>query len=134
MDDYINNVKNGDPISGPNRALNFVSCVFQNANNLNSIETCSNLELEPDQYRTYIEYIRLNTVEVENVMQKMRYETLAVISNIGTLVRVPLVTVNGIADYNALDDLVQETCAQYQVSNNFSSCIELINPDKHIQT
>ena len=117
VENYINTPKNGDPISGPRRAINFVSCLFQRANSISSSEACSNLYLEADEYRNFIEFIRLDTEEVNAAFEKMRIKTQQVAAS-GSLIRIPLVTVNGDIDYNAFNDLVQEVCAKYQVSND----------------
>lgn len=120
MNDYIDTPKNGDPISGPNRALNFITCLYQRPNSIGAIEQCANLYLEPDDYRTYIEYIKLDSTEVKAAFGKMQQKTLAIAPS--GLTRVPTVTVNGVVDYNAFDDLVQEACAQYSVSNSEYLC------------
>ena len=114
VDAYLNKPKNGDPISGPNRVVNFVACLFANRTSISTLEGCANQKLEPDDYRTYIEYIRHNTQEVRIVFDQMRLRTLSFATN-GQLTRVPLVTVNNEVDYNAFDDLVQEACTKYTV-------------------
>jgi len=117
VDTYIGKPKNGDPISGENRAVNFISCLFTStiANTFSALEACSNQKLEPDDYRTFLEYIRMDGDEVKTVFAAMKTKTEAVATD-GLLTRIPLVTLNGAVDYNAFDDLVQEACAQYKVS------------------
>lgn len=117
VDTYIGKPKNGDPVSGENRAINFISCLFSSniGNTFTALETCSNQKLEADDYRTFIEYVKMDGPEIKTVFEAMRTKTAAVATG-GILPRVPLVTLNGEVDYNAFDDLVQEACAQYTVS------------------
>lgn len=121
MDKYLTNPK-GDLVSGQNRVVNFVRCLAQSTlgSELTKLEVCSRDSLQIDDYRTFIEYIRLDSTEVKTVFESMRTKTVNLIGDGNTLPRVPTVTVNDKLDYNALDDLVQEACSQttWIVSDN----------------
>ena len=55
VDKYTNTELPGDLISGSNRAINFVNCVFSqdaSSNVFKTLETCSSANLEPDEYRS----------------------------------------------------------------------------------
>jgi len=119
VDAYVNQVKNGHPVSGSNRAVNFLRCVFQSSigNTFDALENCSNHNLDIDDYLTYLQYIKQDSQEVKTVFEKMRTKTQQVASN-GVLPRIPVVTLNGQVDYNAFDDLVQEACNQYGVRHS----------------
>ena len=119
MDKYINKPLNGDAISGENRAVNFITCLFQNPDGsiFSSLEKCTNQKLEYGDYMRVREAIKTDSDLLKKVFGDMRDQTKAIAdANGGVLPRVPTVTVNGQLDYNALDDLVQEACAQYTVS------------------
>ena len=113
VDKYLTNPK-GDLVSGPNRVVNFVRCLAQSSlgSELTKLEVCSRDFLQIDDYRTFIEFIRMNSEEVKTVFENMRTKTASLLGEGNTLPRVPTVTVNGQMDYNALDDLVQEACNQ----------------------
>lgn len=117
VDSYINKPNNGDPVSGTNRAINFITCLAKSTigNVFDALEICSNQNFKPDKYITILEAIKENPTEVQNILTQMRKKTEQFYTN-NSLLRIPLITINGKIDYNAFDDLVQESCAQYKVS------------------
>ena len=117
INSYINKPKNGDPISGTNRVVNFIACLARStiSNVYQALEQCTNQYLHADDYHTFIDHIIHNDDEIKHIYLEMHTKTLKVAQN-GVLRRVPFVTINGLASYDALDDLVAATCAKYGVS------------------
>ena len=117
VDLFMNNPNNGDPVSGTNRAINFVTCFAKSTigNVFDALEICSNQNFKPDTYNAILEAIKENSPEVERVFSAMRTKTKPFIVN-NELIRIPLVTLNNQIDYNAYNDLIQESCKQYKVS------------------
>lgn len=126
VDSYINKPNNGDPVSGTNRAINFITCLAKSTigNVFDALEICSNQNFKPDKYITILEAIKENPTEVQNILTQMRKKTEQFYTN-NSLLRIPLITINGKIDYNAFDDLVQESCAQYKGIIKASICTKV---------
>src|SRR5699024_5420346 len=104
LESYLRKPMNGDIIGGTNRAINFIICVFKSAigNVLQTLESCSK-KINPDNYKTFLDHINHNSDDVKKAFKAMNTKTNKVIQN-GTLPRLPFVTINGHANYDALDD------------------------------
>lgn len=116
IDKYLLNEDNGDLVSGPNRVVDFVNCLFTNqdsySNQIDLLEICSNENLKAGEYETLIYSVRKNLPEVLDVFKKVQDET----EKLAPLSRLPTITLNGEVSVNAFNDLIEEVCDKYNVS------------------
>lgn len=121
VDKYMGTELSGDLISGANRAINFINCVFQQYDYLNvfrTLESCSNQNLEPDDYHHFIGMMNTANEETKRVVKAMKDRTQAVKQSNPTF-KLPYVMMNDKESVNALNDLLQEACSKYEVSKIF---------------
>lgn len=113
VDEFLLNPPNGDEIDGPNRAINFIDCMFA-SNEWQHIykagEMCSNIRLPPDDWIHILR--RAQSEESDEIYLQMKQKTEAV----GTpLQRIPFVTINDEPSIPTFNDFMQEVCARYTV-------------------
>lgn len=100
----------GDPVSGANRALDFINCLYQQtAQTFDQIDSCSMKMLKADQYRDYFEKIQLNGDEVAESMSLLKDKLANIPTNQYT------VAIDGVLSSNASNDIVAEVCNQYKI-------------------
>ncbi len=113
MDEFLLNPPNGDEIDGPNRAINFINCMFA-SNEWQHIyragEQCSNTQLPIDEW---VSILRLaQSSDSDELYLRMKSKTDSVET---PLPRIPFVTINGEPSIPTFNDFMQEVCARYTV-------------------
>ncbi len=113
VNEFLLNPPNGDEIDGPNRAINFIDCMFA-SNEWQHIykagEQCSNIRLPIDEW---IYILRLaQSSESDELYLQMKSKT-DLVGN--PLSRIPFVTINGEPSIPTFNDFMQEVCARYTV-------------------
>jgi hypothetical protein len=113
VNEFLLNPPNGDEIDGPNRAINFIDCMFRSdewQHIYNAGEQCSNIRLPPDDW---IHILRLaQSSDSDSLYLEMKSKT----DSVGTpLPRIPFVTINGESSIPTFNDFMQEVCARYTV-------------------
>lgn len=116
IDKYMGTEMNGDIISGANRAINFVRCLYHQdapTNVYTTLQLCSDENLEPDEYVDIIAMMNTKPDQFKTIMNNLKMKT-----ENAKITRIPYLTVNGKESASAFNDLIQESCNNYKVTNS----------------